>query len=492
MQLQQPQQQSVQAKFAALLSKVPKDKLHLAEALISRLKSKQITIQQFAEAVKSLLNQTPQQLQQQQHQQQQSLQQNPSSAASASIPSPIPIPGTIMGIHGPAGSQPPRIQLQQTHVQHQHQPSMTSLLHNTEDLNASAAAAASSGSKKGPKKKVTMASRGDDDDGDNSEDEDGEAPGGGGPGNSTSKSGNKNDSSSSGGGGGKFDIGREFDVTMGVNMREEEDLLSLPATSRLHQSQRPSNPLGFDRSRLQTLVNTDTLRTLVSRAILASSTTTSTTPTTPDLQIGSGTLEYMSLALHSRLLTFLETSIKVAKHRTGIHQHTFLQSLTQDAASAAAESSTPPTTTTPPNPNDSSSATLPASTKKRPKTYVDVQLLGPDTKTILQALEKSEKAAETREKTSLHPDGRAKSAAETRGDLDAGVLPVDEVDEFGASSAAGKKRKKKEKEAAAAAAGGGGKKDVSEIVKVKSTNSTAMKAAGKKGMKSWMTGVGGA
>ncbi|KAJ3025405.1 UNVERIFIED_CONTAM: hypothetical protein HDU68_007190 [Siphonaria sp. JEL0065] len=380
--VQNPNNPGMQSKFSAILSKVPPERLHLAEALIARLKTQQNMLQQ-----QLLLQQQQQQYQQQlQYQQQQQQQHN------------------------------------QQQRQHSEEPVSTT--------------------KKGKKK-------------------------------------GKDEDESGGGGGGKFDISREFDVTGGfIDIRDEEERMhqnpQQPPSWLRSSNLKSSNPTGMDRSRLQSLCNEDVLRRMVEE--IASKTIQDQEP----LHVSKNALDYISLSLQHRLQTFLESTIRIAKHRSGIHQHTFLLENQEPTPPPAEEEDEedeesgekkrkkkkqpphPPTTTTP----------------NKNKKYVDVKL-GTDVKLILAALEKTEKVAETKEKGLLHPDGKGKTAAEHKGDIEAGVVGADDMDDGGGT---GKKRKKK----------GEGKKDVMEFVKTKSTNSTALKAAGKKGMKSWMTGGGNA
>ncbi|ORY41364.1 hypothetical protein BCR33DRAFT_767646 [Rhizoclosmatium globosum] len=340
LQQQRLQQQHAQAapviqdKFNAILAKVPKDKLPLAEGLIARLKvtfvlwrvvgpseevgredgSKQANAQ-LVEGELIMLTEKVEQTNQHptiRGSSENSYGCSSSSRRSFSTPIQPATPGAAMQFQQPppiqlhVHQQPPPIQLQGPPQQQQQQ---------QQNL--------SQDDKKGKKKK-------------------------------------EGDDSNS-----KFDIGKEFDVTMGIDVRrEEEDLLatsSLP--SHLRNRHVPANPTGQDRSRLQSLVDMNYLRNLVDTIANKSQ------PGDAPLKITPQSLEYMSHALTQRLTTFLTKTIRTAKHRAG---------------------------------------------------------------------------------------------------------------------GSGKKRKKKD-------GAGGGKKDVSETVKVKSTNSTALKAVGgKKGMKAWMTEGGAA
>ncbi|KAI8834627.1 transcription initiation factor TFIID component TAF4 family-domain-containing protein [Chytriomyces cf. hyalinus JEL632] len=283
----------------------------------------------------------------------------------------------------------------------------------------------------------------------------------------------------------KTDVETMMDVTTygGVDIREEEDMMT-NVPSRV--SLKPANPLGVDRSHMQSLVNIPLLKGMMDN-LAHKQAQTSITPHAP-LKIPTAPLEYMSQALEQRLQILLEQTIRAAKHRSGIHQHQFILAAGADAVTPGPSSDINSSVNVKEDPDSGAAvATAAAPTRGRKPAVaavvgkaVDVRIVG-DVKLILAAMEKYEKGSESKEKVALHPDGKGKSAAEMRGDDGAGGADGEGFDD---GTGTGKKRKK---------GPGGGKKDVSESVKTKQTNSTANAiAAGKKGFKSWMVQGGAA
>ncbi|KAJ3128245.1 hypothetical protein HK100_009276 [Physocladia obscura] len=409
---------TTQEKFQALLAKVPKDKFHMAQALIVRLKTKQITIQQFAEAIRVIIGDPSL-----------GLHQNQTSGGFNGTN-----PNTPIQLVSQQQQAPPQLQQQTQQQLSQRQQSDQQKLQVETPTPAPAPPATTSGR---GKKAIEL----------------------------------KEDD-------GRTDVTAMMDIgNFGVDIREEEDLLVGVPSKR--QSAKNSNPLGFDRSKLQNLVNLDTLRGIVEKiaAKAAQSDLTSSTP----IKFTNASLEYMALALQQRMQNLVESTIEVAKHRSGIRQHEFIVESTLPTPPLQPSTTNQTTGLGTDNDEDMSEKQPPQpATQRREqskinpnKMYVEIKIIN-DVKVIFSHLEKAEKASEAREKTALHPDGRGKSAAEVRGDNENGVGGEDGDD----SNATGKKRKKKES----------AKAGMSETVKTKLTNNTALMAAGKKGLKSWMIG----
>ncbi|KAJ3241342.1 hypothetical protein HDU81_000906 [Chytriomyces hyalinus] len=439
-------------KFQMLLNKVPKDRFPLAEALVAQLKAKQIDVKYFAEAIKSLI--LPGVLAQQQQQQQ---QQRPPAMQQQQA---RPAAGQQSGAQVPAGyemqamlgnmkeritqlipQQTASLQQQQMQQQQQNHQSFQSQMQAQNQEIGSIPAPSGKGKKSADK----------DDDG--------------------------NDR--------KTDVETMMDVTTygGVDIREEEDMMT-NVPSRV--SLKPANPLGVDRSHMQSLVNIPLLKGMMDN-LAHKQAQTSITPQAP-LKIPTAPLEYMSQALEQRLQILLEQTIRAAKHRSGIHQHQFILAAGADTVTPGPSTDTNTPANVKEDPDSGAAvATAAAPTRGRKPAVaavvgkaVDVRIVG-DVKLILAAMEKYEKGSESKEKVALHPDGKGKSAAEMRGDDGAGGADGEGFDD---GTGTGKKRKK---------GPGGGKKDVSESVKTKQTNSTANAiAAGKKGFKSWMVQGGAA
>ncbi|KAJ3380597.1 hypothetical protein HDU84_005721 [Entophlyctis sp. JEL0112] len=405
----------LQQKLDTLLATVPKDKLPIAAGLANRLKAGQITVPQFTEAMKTALRGEPPQA-----------QQSPAATQSQQGLLGQTAQNTAQQQQVAVAQNPPRQAQQSTSGQHKQTPQAM------QQSNSSKSA-------KGKK-------------GDGKEEET------------------------------KIDVDAMMDITSyaGVDIREEEDLLtSIPTRSRQAAVVVKRETVhSFDRSRIQNLVNLETLKGIVDK--IAVKVMKSNPALSSPVKFTQQSLEYMAISLEQRMQALIENSVRASKHRTGIQQHAFISANSLPTPPRQQSSGTTPSNN---EEGDSPTSQQPAQVAKiNPnKMYADVKLAG-DVKAVMAHLEKAERAAEVKEKASLHPDGRGKSAAETMNSAEngggSGAGGADGTDE---GAVPGKKRRKKDASA---------KLGESDSVKTKLTNNAALLATGKKGIKSWMIGGG--
>ncbi|KAJ3414904.1 hypothetical protein HDV05_005853 [Chytridiales sp. JEL 0842] len=257
----------------------------------------------------------------------------------------------------------------------------------------------------------------------------------------------------------RMDVEGMMDVTSyaGVDLKEEEEDLLLAPSHPSSRNLPPSNPLGIDRSKIQNLLNPRLLKSHILTLAQPQGLT----------HVDDDYVAYVALATQERLKSLMEKMVRASQHRVGItHERMFSVERSKVMESMKGKG-------------------------------VSLSLVVTDhVKDQMDKVEKMEREAELAEKQALHPDGQGKTAAEAAAAAAAaaGLAMPPGFEEGmmlglgegvaggfdGLETGAGKKKKK------------GKKADVSETVKTRMANTTALLAAGgKKHLKSWMLPGGG-